>query len=327
MRRTLSAALVGITLGSPLAFAKKKEAAPATAPAAPAPKIAGEQTSKAVLKLMGNFKWGMTSAEAIKQVTDGLSATYNERIKAEHIAAKQDAIRAELNEALAKLKDGHVLFDGHKTGWDVSLVDKEFAHGNDESMLVLGEKDQRRFLFFWNDKLWKQFVAFNADHEKFKGKSFDDFSDIIQGAYGPSSVTFKKQRTSDEQTFDHLEWKLAGDFELWAIDMTTLYNNFCLSVMQKSVLPEIERSRKEHSQDTHRGSQSLVDAVTQPEKTAGDENVDIVEQITGRSNNHPPQGSASTPAPSGKTPAKSSDKKKPAAHIPDSTDPLGDTGM
>ena len=32
-----------------------------------------------------------------------------------------------------------------------------------ESMLVLWEKDQRRFLFFWNEKLYKQFIAYNAE--------------------------------------------------------------------------------------------------------------------------------------------------------------------
>ena len=53
----------------------------------------------------------------------------------------------------------------------VSLIDREFGHRNEEAMLVMWEKDQRRFLFFWKEKLYKQFIAYNAD--KFKGMDFE----------------------------------------------------------------------------------------------------------------------------------------------------------
>src|SRR5204863_3912549 len=132
-------------------------------------------------------------------------------------------------------------FDGQTTGWDVSIIDREFAHKNDESMMVIWEKDQRRFLFFWQQHLWKQFIAFNAEHPAFAGKTFDDFAAIIQRRYGPAAMTFRKLRTSDEQTLDHLEWPPAGDFGLWAVDLTMFYGNHCLALMQKSVMPIVKR--------------------------------------------------------------------------------------
>jgi len=51
-------------------------------------------------------------------------------------------------------------------------------------MIVMWEKDQRRFLFFYNGKLYKQFIAFNAEHKAFAGKSFDDFAEVIQARTG-----------------------------------------------------------------------------------------------------------------------------------------------
>ena len=51
---------------------------------------------------------------------------------------------------MQKTRSSLVKFDGQKSGWDVSIVDKEFNQSNGESMIVMWEKDQRRFLFFWN---------------------------------------------------------------------------------------------------------------------------------------------------------------------------------
>lgn len=245
---------------------------------------ASEQTVRAVGELMGKFKWGMTPEQAKKLVEDETNARYQEKIVKERDPLRQDAIRRELTSEIEKVNDSMVKFDGQKTGWDVSLIDHEFAHNDGESMFVIWEKDQRRFLFFFNGKLWKQFIAFNAEHPAFAGKGFDDFAEIIQKRYGTASVTFRKQRTNDEQTFDHLEWPPSGDTVLWAIDMTQLYNNFCLSLFHKEMGAEVEKSRQAHAvRQTRAGASSaLIDSVTSPEETPGDVNANIADEITGR---------------------------------------------
>ena len=107
-------------------------------------------------------------------------------------ATGEDLRKKEL-EDIQKTKTSYVTFDGKKTGWDVSIVDKEFSQRNGESMLVMWEKDQRRFLFFWNDKLYKQFIAVDAQHPVFKGKSFDDFVHLIEGRYGQPEMKFSQR--------------------------------------------------------------------------------------------------------------------------------------
>lgn len=316
--------LVGVVSFSIPASAKKKAAAPKEKV-----QVASEQTVRAVGDLAGKFKWGMSPEDVTKIVVDDLAAKYDEKIKKETSAFKQDAVRQELALQIAKFKDSYVKFEGQKTGWDVSIIDREFAHKNNESMMVIWEKDQRRFLFFFEGKLWKQFIAFNAENPVFAGKTFDDFAEIIQRRYGPAAMTFKKMRTSDEQQLDHLEWPPAGDYVLWAIDLTSFYGNFCLSLMQKSALPMVERGRKENSPQ-RQNSNALVDSVLNSDAKARkvDENADIVDEITG----HPAgegESPAAAPSPSGgkKKGKGKGDADKAEPSTPATSDPLEGTGF
>ena len=311
------AALAVLTLAASPSLAKKPVAKKATAP-----KEAAPQTARAISELAGKFKWDISPDDAMKIVSDEITARFDERIKKETSPASQDKILRERNDAMAKMKDSYVKFDGQKTGWDVSLVDHEFAHKNNESMFVIWEKDQRRFLFFHNDKLWKQFIAFNAENTIFKDKTFDDFADLIQKRYGPAAMTFRKQRTSDDQLLDHLEWPPSGDYLLWAIDLTTLYGNFCLSVMKKSEVADVEKGRAENS-PRRGGSNAVIESITKGDEVKSDVNADIVDEITGRASQV-----SDTPA-ADATPEKHSKKrseaKKPATpkkSKPASADPL-----
>ena len=101
--------------------------------------------------------------------------------------------------------------------------------------MTLWEKDQRRFLFFWHDKLYKQFIAFNAEHPVFAGKSFDDFAKLIQNRYGPAEMKFTQMKTKNDMKLDHLEWPASGDYQLYAIDQSEFYGNFCLVLFKPSV--------------------------------------------------------------------------------------------
>jgi hypothetical protein len=174
-----------------------------------------------------------------------------------------------------------VKFDGQKSGWDSSIIDKEFGHKNEESMLVMWEKDQRRFLFFWRDKLYKQYIAFNSEHPVFQGKSFDDFAKLIQNRYGQAEMKMAALRTKDDVTLDHLEWPSSADHTLWALDQSSFYGNFCLKLMQTSVFKDVEKMRAERSPKAS-SRNAVIDHITSPEQVKGDANEDIVDRITNK---------------------------------------------
>jgi hypothetical protein len=273
--------ILSLAVATP-SFAKGKKAAPKAESsgkkAAPNP--------KALADLAGKFKWGMTPDDIQKVIGVQITAKYQELITKEGDIYQQDQLRKQKDEEIAKVKESYIQFDGKKSGWDVSLVDKEFAHNNNESMLVFWEKDQRRFLFFYNDHLYKQFIAFNSEHPAFQNKTFDDFAKLIEKRFGPAEMKFANLRTKDEQTLDHLEWAPSGDDELWAIDQSQFYGNFCLVLKQRSVAAQISGK---HGQAKSGGGNALIDSVTTRDKIEGDANSDIVDQITGTKPKGPPK--------------------------------------
>ena len=256
------------------ALAKKKAAAPKAAPA----------NSRAIGELAGKFKWGTSPEEVIKVITEGIHAKYVELAKKEPDVYKQDQLRKDETDEIQKVKDSYIKFDGVAAGnkeWSTSLIQAEFAPRNDESMVTMWERDQRRFLFFWHDRLYKQYIAFNSEHPVFAGKTFDDFAKIIQNRYGQAEMKFAQKRTSDDMTLHHLEWPASGEFQLYAIDQSDFYGNFCLVLFNPGVAKQVESARTEHNTKPHSGS-ALIDAVTQPEKNSNDSNENIVDQITGK---------------------------------------------
>ena len=259
------------TIGSPtLAHAKKKK-----------PSGASEAQRRSMSELGGKFKWGMSHDEVFKALEAAINLRYKDLIAKETDVNVQDDLRKKELEEVQKVKASFVTFEGKKTGWDVSIIDKEFAQRDNEAMVVMWEKDQRRFLFFWNDKLYKQFIAFDAQHPVFKGKSFDDFVSLIADRYGKPEMKFQQMRTKEDMVVDHMEWPAAGDYQLWAIDQSGFYGNFCLRLFNPKTQTEVDKARAEKEPKRANGN-ALIDAVTRPDDVAGDQNADVVDQITGK---------------------------------------------
>jgi hypothetical protein len=269
-----------LTLGGGTSALAKKAATP-KGKGAPSKSKAVAPSPAELSKLMGKYKWGMAPEDVVKIIADEANEKYTELVGKESDVYKQDQLRKQRDEEVEKFKASLVKFEGTKTGWDTSIIDKEFVHRNNESMLVRWEKDQRRFLFFWNGKLYKQYIAFNAEHPVFKGKTFDDFANILAAKYGQPETKFATLRTKDDVVVDHLEWPPAQDISLWAIDQSSFYGNFCLKLTQASVVASLESARKDKVQKVVKGN-ALIDAVTAPNENNKDPNDDIVDQIVGK---------------------------------------------
>lgn len=275
----LTSAAVSSLAESPV-WAQKKAAGKAADKAAPADAGNADAPSRAVGELAGKYKWGMSPQEVQDLIAADLSKKFQPKIQAETDPAAQDVVRRELNDAIAQMRASYIRFNGQKTGWDVSLVDREFGHRNNESMLILWEADQRRFLFFWKEKLYKQYIAYKS--EKFKGMDFETFATAMQGRYGKAQMSFAKQQTGDEMALDYYEWPPSGDFVLRAYDQSGFYGNFCLSLMQKSTGPQAEKERAVNSPPrVRRTNVHVVDSVMQGD-SATDPNADVVDDVVGK---------------------------------------------
>ena len=86
----------------------------------------------------------------------------------------------------------YIAFDSKTSPWDVSIVEKEFAHNTNESMMERweneGGKNQRRFFFFFDGKLWKMFVSLDVSILPDDKKNFAMFQAVMEGKYGAGDI-------------------------------------------------------------------------------------------------------------------------------------------
>lgn len=278
--------------------------------------VASEKTKVGIIKLMGKFKWNMKPSKILKDLEIVIAKDYKKKIETEKDPLKQDRMRREMMVAIKKLKKNHVSFTGKRTPWDLSLIDKEYGHKNDESMIVLWAKRDRKFYFFHHGQLWKIYIAFNT--KMFKNKTFEDFSSAMEARFGKAERKYKTT-ISGESKLDYLVWPPAGKTLLKAIDNTSLYGNFCLVLLDKDTRETVMDGRKLNS-PKKKGGDPLVEAVTKDGGDSSDENEDIVDQITGKRSKKPNvRGSTHTPRRPGTV---NTAPPKPKKRKVDASDPL-----
>lgn len=203
--RILLATLLGLGLAATPSLSQaapaKKAAAKKTAPkkaaakkAAPkkAPPVSAE-TKKKMQERMAGFKFGMTKDEVLAALEKQIAEKYDEKLKGTTDVAAQDRIRRDKKADLARIKQTYVTFELNKPSpWDVSIVEEEFAHGTGEAMMERweneGGKNNRRFFFFNEGKLWKMFISLDVSILPEDKKNFETFSGVMTAQFGAGEV-------------------------------------------------------------------------------------------------------------------------------------------
>jgi len=244
--------LFGLAVQPAVAGAPKKAApakkAPAKAPAgkaapkpAPPPKkvippMVNAEQKKALIEKMAGFKFGMTKDEILAVLQKGINERYEEKIKATTDVAQQDRYRKEKKAELARTSKTYEKFEGKSTGWDVSIIEGEFAHNTGEALMERweneGGKNNRRFFFFYNDRLWKMFISLDVSMLPEEKKNFDTFKAVMEGQYGKGAV--------DGGT---IAWR-AGEFDARAVDKLKDYGALGLALEDAKVKTDVVAMRE-----------------------------------------------------------------------------------
>lgn len=231
MRRSRSLLVVSLllSLGAAPSLAgtsKKKKPAPASKAAKPAkpatpakkalPPMVDAEHKKALVEKMGGFKFGMSKDEILGVLQKQISDRFEEKIRATTDVAMQDRYRKEKKAELSRTASTYERFDGKSTGWDVSIVEGEFAHNTGEALMERWENDNgknnRRFFFFYNDRLWKMFISLDVSMIPEEKRNFDTFRSVMEGQYGQGAI--------DGNT---IAWR-AGEFDARAVDRLRDYS-------------------------------------------------------------------------------------------------------
>jgi len=273
-----TATLTTLSLAETPAFAKKAKAKAKKkkTKVAAATKLTADQ-KKARAELMGSFKWGMSKDDVVGVLGKQLDDRYADLISGTEDIAKQDQLRKDKAKELERIKKSYVEFSGQKTGWDVSIIDEQFTHNTDESMLVYwenqGGKNQRRFFFFEKGELYKQFVQVDTNTLQGDDTSFEAFSGGMKARYGA-----KVWNAADQQG-------VADDTEVRTLDKSRFYDAFCLITFDGKRMNDVLETRKDRIKPEHEDD-SIVKAVTEGPNDKGptlDENKGAVNDVIGAS--------------------------------------------
>ena len=209
------------------------------------------------------------------------------------------------------VKKSYTKFEGQKTGWDVSIIGPEFQQNTAEAVLVTKEDIWTRYFFFFEDGLYKMFLAFNKD--AIGGKTFQEFGKGMEAKYGHAKEVYRDDKTRGGvvHKLDHYEWSAGGGDRLRLIDRSEFYGVYCLVLYDGSVQDRVNDRRK----------------VVNPGEVKRDE---LVESVTGK--NARQKGGTSTttsstassakrPRSRAPTPARRRDIVVDSANLPKSSSP------
>jgi hypothetical protein len=259
--RRMSRIIIAVLLGSLPAASTAANAAPQPRTAA-AKKVRRTPVSaahkKTLAELYGGFKFGMTKDEVIAVFSKQLDERYDEKIKATTDLAAQDHLRREKKSEVARLEGSYIKFETSKPSpWDVSIVEEEFAHNTNESMLERwenqGGKNQRRFFFFFDGKLWKMFVSLDVSILPEDKKNFATFQSVMEGKYGPGDVEGGK-----------ITWH-TDEFEARAVDKLKTYDALALVIEDPRVRHQVDTTRVAKAPPRKEGN-PMIKSVIDPEQ-------------------------------------------------------------
>jgi len=230
----------------------------------------------------GTFKWQMSPEEVMGLVRQSLEKRYQARIEGSaQDPGKQQRIRDEMDKEINAVKKSYIKFEGQKTGLDVSIVGPEFQQNTGEAVLVAKEDVWTRYFFFFENGLYKMFLAFNKD--AIEGKPFRDFGKGMEAKYGRAKEVYRDERVKDgvRHLLDHYEWQARGGDKLRLIDRSEFYGVYCLVLADGNTQARADEKRK-YTNPEQSNKDSLVEAVTAKDGNERDANDNIIDRITGK---------------------------------------------
>jgi len=253
---TLSA---GPVLAKPHAAARKRVKRKAPPPKKKVVRVSAEK-KKVLAELFGGFKFGMTKEQVLKVLAKQVDQRYDEKIRGTEDISRKDHLRQEKRTELARVRKSYIEFKGRQANpWDVSIIEGEFAHDTNESMLDRWEnkdgKNQRRFFFFYEGKLWKMALSIDVSILPEDKRNFDTFKAVMEGKYGPGAVEPGQ-----------LTWT-ADSFEVRALDKLRTYTALILAIEDPNVRHQVLALRAERA-PKKKGTSPIIKAVIETDDSS-----------------------------------------------------------
>ncbi|MBN2342449.1 MAG: hypothetical protein JXX29_20200 [Deltaproteobacteria bacterium] len=234
--------------------------------------------TEGVADLMEGFEWGMT----VKKVFSIFEAKIREKYNTEMSANSgdllaEDRIRAKMHAELNKVKDSYVSFNGQTTGYESHMVDVEFTHNNNESMLVWDAGKYVEYLFFINNRFWKRVRLFRID--KLGGITLDEFNGSMENVLGCKGA----EVMDDQGNLVKIAWRDDDTF-VSVLDGSKFFGVYGLrlsSAVTETYLSKLRQNKGKSSGAVDSSISSTIDAAVNS-VDYNDQQESVIDQYTGK---------------------------------------------
>lgn len=189
----------------------------------------GHVNAKALEGLKKPYEWGMSIKQVLKVLKRHIKAKYDAKIQATRDPYVQDGLRKRMAREYQRIVKSLITFNGKNRSWDVSMIEKEFVQRNGEAMLSVwenrGGKNQRKFFFFYNKRLYKILTA--LDMSKFKVRDFNKIKAILERKFGSGTTSYRKVDGIKEP--EAVTWS-THRIRVRAVDKLRFHGTFILAV-------------------------------------------------------------------------------------------------
>jgi hypothetical protein len=227
---------------------------------------------KAVADLLAGFKFGLTRKQVMARIRKEITVRYDAKIFATSDVYQQDKLRREREQEIERIEKSYVEFTGKVGGWDVSVIDDQFKQGTGESMLVyweaVGDRKQRRFFFFHEDRLYKMVITLDASHIDKSRRTFDVFRTALEREYGAAKHSSQGSM-----------WNGDNGIVLFALDKLTHYDTVCLAVTDMSMTRKLLAVRAEREEKVEHQSPIIRAMMGDGQELDLKENEDTINRV------------------------------------------------
>ncbi len=101
------------------------------------------------------LEFGVSREKVLAFLKERIRQRYDAQVRETRDVALQERLKRAREAEIAAVGSDFVEFGGQQTGWDISVVRGEFAHGTGESMLHVQEGKEHYYFFFTKDVFYK----------------------------------------------------------------------------------------------------------------------------------------------------------------------------
>ncbi|MBN2529865.1 MAG: hypothetical protein JXR76_25975 [Deltaproteobacteria bacterium] len=265
--------------------------------------------------LMEGLQWGMTVKKVFSIFESKIREKYDEEMRAvQGDLLKEDRIRAQMYKELNEVKNSYVAFNGQTTGYESHMVDVEFTHNNDESMMVWDAGKYVEYLFFINNRFWKRVRLFRID--KLGGITLSDFTGSMEQVLGCKGAEIM----DDDGNLLKIAWRDDNTF-VAVLDGSKFFGVYGLRLSSAVTETHLSKLRTNKGKSTGSVDASISSTIDKAVNSVDyDDNAEsVIDGYTGKSHS---EGLSNDPTITGNTSSKSNSQpqKKESAPPPSSSD-------